>query len=193
MIFQEVPILNHTQPRSGMPKLLPVLIIAILAGMYYYAAYVDVPSPDKTVDHFYQAYFDQDYDTVVQDLSVFWAVNLLPQYQDLAPAELLQKRAEIEQETSTVLKSFEENQPPEEGVSVEVLKDYTKTGEYSAIVVYQVMQQQQPVQKEVAFLIKEAGGYKIINFSPLDDSDLELINNYNLDQLDESFKELLGV
>lgn len=157
------------------------------------AAFVDSPSPDKTVYHFYHAYFEQDYDTVAQDLSVFWAVNLLPQYHDLTPAELLQKRAEIEQETGAVLKGFEENQPAEKGLAIEVLKDYTRIGEYSALVVYQVMQQGQPFQKEVAFLIKEDGGYKIVNFSPVQDTDLKLIIDYDLEQLDESFKELLGV
>ncbi len=186
--------MNQTNPaRTGVPKLLPVLIVAIMAGMYYYAAFVDVSSPDKTVDHFYQAYFDRDYETVAHDLSVFWSLNYLPQYRDMSSAELMQNRAEIEQETAAMLKSLEENQPTEQDVSVEVLKEYTKTGEYSALVVYQVMQQEQPVQKEVAFLIREAGGYKIINLSPIEDSDLELVESYSLDQLDESFKELLEV
>ncbi len=184
--------MNRTPARSKVPIIIPILIVAVLAGMYYKAAYVDIPSPDKTVHHFYQAYFKQDYDTVAKDLSVFWAVNLLPQYHQLTPAELLQNRAEIEKATGTVLKGFEANQPVQEGLSVEVLKDYTQTGAYSAVVVYQVMQQQQAIQKEVALLIKEDSGFKIINLSPLRDTELELITNYDLDQLDASFKELLG-
>lgn len=186
--------MNHPQPaKLGVPKLLPVLIVAILAGMYYFAAYVDIATPEKTLKNFYQAYFEKDYETVADNLSVFWSVNILPQYQDLSAAELVQKRAEIVKDTETALKALEEEQPPEQGLSVEVMDEYTKTGEYSALVVYQVMEKKEPVQKEVAFLIKEAGSYKIINFSPIEDSDLELLKEYSLDQLDASFKILLGV
>ena len=183
---------NHPA-KTGVPKVLPVLIVAILAGMYYYAAYVDISSPDKTVDHFYQAYFAKDYESVAQDLSVFWSVNYLPQYVNMSPSELLQNRAEIEKETAAMLQNLEGDQPLEEDISIEVLKEYTKTGEYSALVVYQVMQQEQPIQKEVAFLIREAGDYKIINLSPIRESDLEIVKSYDLDQLDDSFKQLLEV
>ncbi|MGI6468120.1 MAG: hypothetical protein ACOX0Q_03725 [Syntrophomonadaceae bacterium] len=189
--------MKETSPtRTGVPKILPVLIAAILAGMFYYAYYLDdveIASPDKTVDHFYQAYLARDYETVARDLSVFWSVNYLPQYMDMSPAELLDNRAEIEKETAAMLKSLEAEQPFEEGISVEVLMEYTKTGEYSALVVYQVMHEGEPIQKEVALLIREAGDYKIINLSPIRESDLEMVQNYSLDQLDESFKQLLEV
>ncbi len=186
--------MNHPQAhKPGVPKLLPVLIVAILAGMYYFAGYVDISTPERTVQSFYKAYFDKDYETVADHLSVFWAANILPQYQNLSPAELLEKRDAIVTETGTALRNMEENQPPQPGLSIEVLKEYSKTGEYSALIIYQVMEQEQPIQKEVAFLIKEAAGYKIISFSPIEDSDLESINEYNLDQLDASFKILLGV
>lgn len=184
---------QNNSARSSVPKILPVLIVVILAGMFYFAAHVDVSSPDKTVDHFYQAYFARDYETVAHDLSVFWSVNYLPQYMDMSPAELLQNRAEIEKETAAMLQSLEGERSFEEGITVEVLKEYTKTGEYSALVVYQVMRQGEPIQKEVALLIREVGDYKIINLSPIRESDLEMVQNYSLDQLDESFKQLLEV
>lgn len=186
--------MNHPQPaKPGVPKLLPVLIIALLAGMYYLAAYIDVATPEKTIDNFYEAYFEKDYETVANNLSVFWSVNMLPQYQDLSAAELLQKRDEIVKDTADKIKSEEADQPQIEGLSVVVMDEHTKTGEYSALVVYQVLEHKEPVYKEVAFLIKEAGGYKIITSAPIEDSDLDLLKEYRLDQLDASFKILLGV
>lgn len=186
--------MNHPQTtKPGVPKILPILIALILGGMYYLAAYVDISTPERTLNEFYQAYFDKDYNTVADNLSVFWSVNILPQYQNQSASELLQKRDEIVKEAAAALKSSEANLPPQDSLSVEVLKEYTKSGEYSALVIYQVMDKKEPVQKEVAFLIKEAGAYKVINFSPIRDSDLELVKDYRLDELDNSFKILLGV
>lgn len=186
--------MNHPQPaKPGVPKLLPVIIIALLAGMYYLAAYVDVATPGKTIENFYKAYFEKDYETVADNLSVFWSVNMLPQYQDLSAAELLQKRDDIVKDTAEKIKSEEYNEPPIEGLSIVVLDEYTKTGEYSAVVIYQVLEQKEPIYKEVAFLIKEAGDYKIIMSTPIEDSELELFKEDSLNQLDASFKILLGV
>ena len=63
--------MERTTP-AGVPKFIYVIIIVILAAMYYYAAFVDVSDPEQVVEDFYTAYFELDFETVEENLSVFW-------------------------------------------------------------------------------------------------------------------------
>jgi len=176
---------------SGVPKSLFVIILAVLAAMYYYAAFIDSPSPENTVEDFYNAYFNRDFDTAAEDLSVFWSVRFLPQYSSLAPSELIEKRDIIEEETGKVIAQIEENNKIPANLSIEILNAYTKKGENSALVVYNFRENGEAAGIEAAILIKEKGRLRIFNMAPISTEDLEKIQNYDITLLDESFKDLI--
>ncbi len=174
------------------PRSLFVLIILLLAGLYSYAAFLDKPEPEKTVLNFYNAYFTKDYDTVAADLSVFWAVRFLPDYQDKTPAELLAERSQIEKEISAVISEIEAENTLPEGLSVKILGEYTKIGENSALVVYDFLEKGQPTSREAALLIKENGKFRIFNMSPVDDSVMDQVQDFAIEDLDKGFDSLLN-
>ena len=179
------------QLRSGVPRFLFVAIIAILGAMYWYAAYGETPAPEKTVDNFYQAYFDRDFNTVAKNLSVFWSVRFLPEYANLTPAEILENRAKIEADISKVIADIEAENTVPQGVSIEIMKDYTKIGKNSAIVVYKFIEDGQDTGMETALLIKEQEHLRIFNMSPIDVETLEQIKAVDINVLDENFASLL--
>jgi uncharacterized membrane protein YvbJ len=56
---------------SRVPLSLFVLIVIILGGMYYYAAFVAFSNPEDTVRNFYEAYFNEDFNKAAENVSVF--------------------------------------------------------------------------------------------------------------------------
>lgn len=182
---------DYTTPR-GVPKALYILIVLLLAGLYYFAAYVDVSSPEKTVKTFYESYFAKDYEAATGEFSVFWLAQVLQEEGGLSTEELIAMRAEMEKEVATLISDYESTQPPEQKFTVKVLDNYTKTGEYGGLVVYQIYENDAPVQMEVAILIKEDKEFKIIQFSPIDTSELEMVQAFDMKELDASLKEQLG-
>jgi hypothetical protein len=180
------------KPQARVPRFIFVVIIAILGAMYWYAAYGDTPAPEKTVKTFYQAYFDRDFDTVAENLSVFWSVRFLPEYADMTPAELLNNRTKVEAEISKVIAEIESENTIPEGVSIEVLKEYTKMGKSSAIVVYQFIENGKETGMETALLIKEKDQFRILNMSPVDAQTLEQIKSVDINTLDKNVDSLLS-
>ncbi|MDD4801442.1 MAG: hypothetical protein PHF24_00675 [Syntrophomonas sp.] len=177
--------------RPGVPRFIFVVIIALLASMYWYAAYVDTSPPEKTVNNFYQAYFERDFDTVAKNLSVFWSVRFLPDYAGMSPAQLLEQRAQIESDISKIIADIEKENTIPKGVSIEILEDYTKIGELSAIVVYMFKENGKDNGMETALLIKENGQLRIFNMSPIDSQTLTQIKAVDINILDENFDSLL--
>lgn len=177
---------------SRVPRSLFVLIILLLAGLYSYAAFLDKPEPEKTVLNFYNAYFTKDYNTVAANLSVFWAVRFLPDYQDKTPAELLAERSQVEKDIAAVISEIEADNTLPEGLSVKILREYTKIGKNSALVVYDFLEKGQPTSREAALLIKENGKFRIFNMSPVDDSVMDEVQNFAIEDLDEGFASLLN-
>ncbi|MEN6349954.1 MAG: hypothetical protein ABFD08_11225 [Syntrophomonas sp.] len=177
----------------GIPKFIPFLIVILLGSMYYYAMFMDTSKPEIIVQRFYQAYFQRDFPKVSENLSVFWSVRFLPQYSLLPPSELVAKRAAIEADATKVIAQIESKNEIPKNIKIEVMPDYTKTGEYSALVVYNFVQNGKPSGMELAVLIKENGRFRIFNMSPVATQDLEQIKNGDLKELDEGFKSLLGV
>jgi predicted HNH restriction endonuclease len=159
--------------------------------MYWYAAYGDTPAPEKTVKTFYQAYFDRDFDTVAQNLSVFWSVRFLPEYADMSPEQLIENRTKIEGDISKIIADIEKENSVPKGVSIEVMKEYTKIGKNSAIVVYTFKENGKETGMETALLIKEKGQLRIFNMSPIDPQTLEQIKAVDINVLDENFDSLL--
>jgi hypothetical protein len=180
------------KPRAGVPRFIFVVIIAVLGAMYWYAAYGDTPAPEKTVKTFYKAYFDRDFDTVAKNLSVFWSVRFLPEYADMTPTELLNNRTKIEADISKVIAEIESENTIPEGVSIEVLKEYTKTGKSSAIVVYKFMENGKETGMETALLVKEKQQFRIFNMSPIDVQTLEQIKAVDMNTLDKNVDSLLS-
>ncbi len=176
---------------SRVPRSLLVIIIILLAALYSYAAFIDKPAPEKTVEEFYQAYLTQDFDTVAQNLSVFWSVRLLPEYANQSPTELIEARSEIEPKISAILLAIEEGNTTPGSISVQVLPEYTQTGENSAIVAYSFIENGQVIGLETAILIKERGQFRIFTMSPINETVLDQIKDMDVNTLDESFATLL--
>lgn len=178
--------------QKGVPLIIPIVIIITLASMYYYAAFVEKAPSEKTVTNFYHAYFTRDFDTVASNLSVFWAARLLPQYSILSPAQLLEKRAEIEADTAKLISSIEEKNKLPTDMDIEIMKDYTKTGKNSAIVVYVFKEKGKAAGMEAAVLINELGQFRIFNLSPVNDQTLAQIKAIDINTLDENFAQLIA-
>jgi len=160
--------------------------------MYYYAAYIDDTGPEQTVTKFYQAYFVRDFDTVSQNLSVFWAVRFLPQYGDMTPAQLLENRAAIEKDLSEVLAEGEKDTVIPENMTVAVKKEYTKEGKNSAVVVYEIKENGKTTNTEAAVLIRENDKMRILEMVPVFPQSLEQIKQIDTNALDENFANLIG-
>lgn len=176
---------------GGVPKSIFIIIVAILASMFYYAAFIDKSGAEKTVEDFYQAYFNRDYDTVAEHLSVFWAVQFLPQYQNLSPGQLLENRATIEKEIAQIIKEIEEDTKYPENLRIEVNSSLTKQRDNSALVGYTFQENGETSGMEVAILINESGAYRIYSMSPANPTDIQGITDENMDNLDANFKSLL--
>ncbi len=177
-------------PRAKVPVFIWFVIVVLLAALYGYAAYWDPNRPEKTVQNFYQAYFTGDYKTVSSNLSVFWAVRLLPQYADMDSVELLTKRAEIEENLFQVISEVESMYDAPRDISIQILKHYTKEGTYSAVVVYKFMEKSKEAGMEAAILIKEQGKFRIFTMTPVDEQSLSQIKAVNISELDANFLEL---
>lgn len=174
------------------PRSIPVLVVLLLTVMYSYAAFIDQPAPEKCVKQFYNAYFNQDYDKVAEQLSVFWSATFLPGYEEYTSAQLLENRDKIVKETAETLSNIEGNNKVPEKINLEILKDYTQEGEYSALVAYSFKEGDVPKGMELSILIKESGEFKIFNLTPVNLNMLEQIKNINIDNLDKNFADLLA-
>lgn len=177
---------------KGVPKIILVMIPLILAAMYYYAAFIDTSAPENTVRDFYGAYFEKDYETVSNNLSVFWGAQMLPQYASLKPQELLNKRAQIESDMAAFLANYGGNAPVPEDLSIEILKKYTKKGEYGAMVAYSFKEAGEEKSLEAAFLVKEDGKFRIYNLVPISRDILPQVANYDIKSLDSQISQLLN-
>ncbi len=173
------------------PRSLLALVVIILGAMYYYAAYMDIPTPEDTVTEFYEAYFNQDYSLAAENISVFWAAQLLPEYADLKPAELLADRAALEKEVTQFFSMVEQQNPAPADVGIEVNPAYSRIGEYGALVVYELTQSSEAVSMEIAMLIKETDRFYIINIYPLQEENLKDVQEFDMNALDSDFKEIL--
>lgn len=174
------------------PRSLFAIIILCLAGLYWFAAYGDTPAPEKTVKTFYKAYFGRDYQTVADNLSVFWSVRFLPEYADLEPAELLASRPQIVNSIAGVIEEIENENTIPEDVEIDINRQYTRIGKTSAIVAYEFKEQGQPTSMEAAILILEKGEFRIFNMSTIDETVLPEIEAMDMRILDENLDELLS-
>ncbi len=179
----------ETKP-TRVPRSFFVIIVLILAGMYYYAAYIDNSGPEKTVENFYQAYFNRDFTTVSQNLSVLWGVRLLPQYSAMPPAELLKNRARIEKDVSGILAEAEKNNQIPENTTISILKEYTKEGKNSAVVVYAIKENGKTTYQEAAILVREENKLRILQMVPVNEQTLEQVKQIDINTLDSNFESL---
>lgn len=178
--------------KRRVPRALFAIILICLAALYWFAAYGDTPAPEKTVKNFYKGYFNRDFDTVAQNLSVFWSVRFLSDdYASMTPAQLLENRPQIEKEISAVIADLEKDNQIPAGVTIKVMKEYTKIGKESAIVVYSFLENGKDTSMEAAILILEKGQFRIFNMSPVDDTVLDQIKSLDINILDQNFADLL--
>jgi len=190
---ESVPqLIGDKSAKRRVPRSIFVIIILSFAALYWYSAYGATPAPEKTVKTFYQAYFNRDYNTVAKNLSVFWSVRFLPQYASMSAPELLENRTKIEGEISKIIADIEKENEVPEGVTIDIMKEYTKIGKESAIVVYEFKEKGTVTSMETAILILEKGQFRIFNMSPVDTTVLEQIKALDINILDENFADLLA-
>lgn len=152
--------------KEGVPIILPILSVLIFAAMYIYAAYGPVNGPEKTVEKFYASYQTGDYQGMAESVSVFWAVQYLPQYSTAKPSELMAERESIEKEAAAF---FEQGAAePNTDLKVEVQPEYTSEWENSAMVVYAGFNGEEPLGREMALLLKENDNYYLYMWFPLE-------------------------
>ncbi len=173
------------------PSSLLAMVLIILGAMYYYAAYVDMPTPEDTVTEFYEAYFKQDYPLAAQNMSVFWTAQLQPEYANMKGGELLANRAILESKAAQFFSIVEKQNPTPPDVAIKVDPAYSRVGEYSALVVYELTQGSEPVSMEMAMLIKEMDRFYIINIYPLPKDNIKDIQEFDMETLDSQFKDIL--
>jgi hypothetical protein len=177
--------------KSGVPKSLFVLIIVILASMFYYAAYRDYSNPEVVAKSFYGAYFKSDYDTMAQNLSVFWGVQFMPQYMLMSPQELLENRPAIEESMTEFISRMESENKVPANMSIKVLPKYTQRANNTALVAYEFRQQNKSIGMEMALLLKENNRMRILKMMPIDQAQLDQLTGNDIAEMEESFQEML--
>lgn len=178
--------------KYGVPKVLSVLIIVILASMYYYAAYRDYSNPEVAVKDFYNAYFHHDYQTEAENLSVFWGVQFMPQYMLMSPNELIANRPAIEKNMAEFISRVEAESQIPAGMKIKVLSQYTQREENTALVAYEFKENNKSIGMEMALLLKEKNRMYILKMIPVEKEQLQQLRGEDISALEESFKEMLG-
>ncbi len=177
--------------KSGVPKSLFVLIIVILASMFYYAAYRDYSNPEVAVKNFYQAYFSSNYETMAQNLSVFWGVQFMPQYMLMSPQELIENRPAIEESMTELISRMESENKVPANMSIKILPKYTQRADNIALVAYEFREKNKSVGMEIALLVKENNHMRIFQMMPADQTQLDQLTGNDIATIEESFKEVL--
>lgn len=178
--------------KSGVPKSLFVLIIVILASMFYYAAYRDYSNPEVAVRNFYQAYFSSDYETMAKNLSVFWGVQFMPQYMLMSPEELIENRPAIEESMAEFITRMESENKVPANMSIKVLPQYTQRADNTALVAYEFREQNKSVGMEMSLLLMENNRMRILKMIPVDQKQLDQLTGNDIAEMEASFKEILG-
>ncbi|MGE5390116.1 MAG: hypothetical protein ACM3PE_03540 [Deltaproteobacteria bacterium] len=175
----------------GIPALLYFLVIAILAGMYYYASFVMYANPEKVVTTYYDAYFSGDFKTVSEHTSVFLAAQALPQYASLSPATLVAERSKIEEDIALIM---EQGADPAqfEGLSIEVMPQYTRKGESTAVVVYKIFKDGKELGMEAAILDKESSRLRLFQTTPISKEGLQGIKKLDMKEMDKNLASMLA-
>ena len=179
-----------TPKKDGVPKILPVLIVVIFAVMYYFAAFYPTTGPEKTVEKFYASYIDKDFQGIAESVSVFWAVQFLPQHSSEKPSELIAKRETIEKETAAYL--AENPAETQTDLTVEVLPEYTKEWENTAMVVYAGFKGEEKLGREVALMLKENNNYYLYMWIPLENDAVLEEAQASFEKFDADYTKVLA-
>jgi hypothetical protein len=173
------------------PALLYLLIIAVLAGMYYYAAFVQFANPEKVVSTYYESYFAGDFKTASEQTSVFQATQLLQQYAYMPASALLAERRDIEDDMARL---FEHNTDIAqlEGLSVEIMPEYTRQGKNTAIVVFKFMEDGKEVIMQQSILVREKGRLRIYNTIPISRQNLPEIKKVDMKDMDAQYDDMMS-
>ncbi|MGI5911685.1 MAG: hypothetical protein ACOX6E_03775 [Syntrophomonadaceae bacterium] len=178
--------------KNGVPRVLYLIIIVLIASMYYYAAYIDHSNPEVVVKDFYVAYFHNDHENVAKNLSVFLGAQFMPQYMFMSPNELIDNRPVIEQEMADILSQIEPENTDFSNMTIKILPEYTQRAQNTALVAYEFEKNDQSAGLEMALLLKEADKMRIFKRIPVDQEQLDQLKNQDLSLMDKSFTEMLS-
>lgn len=168
----------------GIPRWNIALVVLLLAAMFGYASYFDTTTPERTVQQFYKSFDAGDYARAVDLLSVKWAYSVLfPRYNASTPAELVEKGAQVRTEMAAAFAEKVENGPA--SLEVTVLPRYTRTGELSAVVLYDYRVATEGVSgRQAALLVREEGKWRLFDISEVSEQDLPYLQSLDMSELD---------
>lgn len=174
-------------PNYKVPLALPIIAILVLAAMWIYADRWD-PNPEITVTRYFKAMNARQYDVAADQLSVFQVVTACPEYMELSPHELVNKRSEIIPKVSQMMT---EANPDAMNVKITIEPSYTLVGDYAALVVFNQEEEGQPKLLTTSLLIKEAGRFRIYDAAPLSPQGIETFSKNQFKEFDSSLRTLL--
>jgi hypothetical protein len=108
----------------------------------------------------------------------------------MPPAELLKNRARIEKDVSGILAEAEKNNQIPENTTISILKEYTKEGKNSAVVVYAIKENGKTTYQEAAILVREENKLRILQMVPVNEQTLEQVKQIDINTLDSNFESL---
>jgi hypothetical protein len=165
------------------------LVVLVIASFVYFNR--DHSDPGVVVRTYYQAYFKGDYETMAQNLSVFWGVQFMPQYMTMSPQELIENRPAIEKNMAEFISGMELGNKVQDNMSINMLPEYTQRTDNTALVVYEFRQQNKAVGMEMALLLKENNHMRILKMITVDQEQLDHLTGNDIAEIEESFKEML--
>lgn len=85
----------------------------------------------------------------------------------------------------------EEYNPAPDEMSIKIDPRYSRTGQYGALVVYELSRSGQSLGRDMAMLIKESDRFYIMNLYPLQEENLEQVLEFDMEALDSDLKTLM--
>ncbi|NLU49008.1 MAG: hypothetical protein GXX09_01165 [Syntrophomonadaceae bacterium] len=174
----------------GIPRWNIAIIVVVLAGMFGYATYFDIPTPERAVEKFYTSFYTGNYQQAVKCLSVNWAYSVLfPKYNSTPPVELLKKGDTIRQE---MVRVFKQNPPSDnlKEIEVSIVPKLTKTGSKTAVVVYDYRVPSEKITgRQLALVVKESGKWRVFEISDVTGFDLAFLQQLDMGEIDQRMEQ----
>ncbi len=173
---------NH---KTSVPKSFIIIIVLVIAAMGYYA---HISSPETTVVKYFTSLNNSDYLGQADCYSVFLIAQQIPEYASMDNKELLPRRDEI---IAAFAKELPEISPaPTEKITVTPLREETKIGKFSAVVVFEVTVKENK-SNGISLLVKENGKFRILSIMPISPEQLSEAKSFDIEELDTQIETIM--
>ena len=176
--------------KSYFPWPAPVLAFIILIIMLFAASFSPQAQAEKSVKHFYNAYFTENHDDMVKYVSTLWVYNHLQINESYQSA--LTQRTQYEEKIQLLLTFANDLALANNQTHIKVNPQYTVVGDFSALVVFEASS---PISSNLymAVLIFEDQQYRMLQAIPLDEELLQILNQDVLTQFETTLQELFKI